>query len=112
MPSAISSVSAISPSQALRPARFQTSEAAERMPDPRELEVREKFQEFTAGTFYKTMLKALRSAQQKPAYFHGGQGEEIFQSHLDGEFAERFAKDFGDRFSGPLFDAYRSGRRF
>ena len=74
MPGAVSSISSISASDALRPAQFR-SEAVKHTPDPRELEVREKFQDFTAGTFYKTMLKALRSAQQKPAYFHGGQAE-------------------------------------
>lgn len=109
MPSAISSISAITPSPALQSSRYQ-SEEAERTPDARELQVREKFQEFTAGTFYKTMLKALRSSQHKPAYLHGGQAEDIFQSHLDNEFSTRFAKDYGDQFAGPLYDVYQSGR--
>lgn len=100
MPSAIA---ALSP---LDSARFQSTQAAERTPDAQDLEVRAKFQEFTAGTFYKTMLKALRSAQHKPAYLHGGQAEDIFQSHLDDRLSNQLADQLGDQFSGPLFSAY------
>ncbi|MDF1743291.1 MAG: hypothetical protein P1V19_06320, partial [Gimesia sp.] len=35
-------------------------------------ELKEAFQKFVAGTFYKQMFKAMREGQNKPAYFHGG----------------------------------------
>ena len=35
------------------------------------------------------MLKAMRSTVDKPAYFHGGQAEEVFRSQLDQHLADR-----------------------
>lgn len=66
------------------------------------------FNDFVAGTFYKQMIKSLRSGLGKPAYFHGGQAEEIFQSQMDQKVAEDLAAKHGAAFSGPLFDAFQS----
>ena len=66
---------------------------------------REAFQDFVAGTFYKEMLKSLRSSSEKPAYFHGGQAEEMFQSQLDQQVAEDFARIDGAKFSDTLYQA-------
>ena len=49
------------------------------------------------------MLKSLRSSAGKPAYFHGGQAEEIFQSQLDEVLISDLAKATGDSFSSDLF---------
>ena len=70
------------------------------------LEVREKFQDFVSGTFYKQMLKALRQGQKNSKYFHGGQAEEIFRGQMDQQVAEDMAHQHGAAFSGPLFAAY------
>jgi Rod binding domain-containing protein len=70
------------------------------------LEVREKFQDFAAGTFYKEMLKALREGQKNSKYFYGGQAEEIFRGQMDQQVAEDLARQHGASFAGPLFDAY------
>ena len=72
---------------------------------------REKFQEFVAGTFFQQMFKAMRSTQQKPKYFHGGQAEEVFQSQLDQQFAEELAKSKGAAFSDSLYDSFAAGVR-
>lgn len=69
-------------------------------------ELKESFQKFVAGTFYKQMFKALRSAQGKPAYFHGGQAEEMFQSQLDQQISEDLATRDGNAFSDKLFSAF------
>lgn len=69
-------------------------------------ELREAFQDFVAGTFYKQMFKALRSGQNKPAYFHGGQAEEMFQAHLDQQISEDLAKGQGSAFSDTLFSSF------
>lgn len=69
-------------------------------------ELREAFQDFVAGTFYKQMFKALRSGQNKAAYFHGGQAEEMFQSHLDQQISEDLAKGQGSAFSDTLFSSF------
>lgn len=81
-------------------------EPAVRQPANANLQVKEKFQEFVAGTFYTQMLKALHKTHDKPAYFHGGQTEEIFQSHLDQQVATDLAKNNGAAFSDSLFNAF------
>lgn len=70
------------------------------------LQVREKFQDFAAGTFYKEMLKSLRSGQKHSKYFYGGQAEEIFRGQLDQQIAEDMAHQHGGAFADPLFEAY------
>lgn len=74
-------------------------------------DVREKFQDFVAGTFYKTMLKSLRSGQKPPKYLNGGQTEKIFQQHLDGIVTDDLARTHGAAFSEPLFKAYAQQRK-
>lgn len=69
-------------------------------------EVQARFQEFMAGTFYSQMVKSLRAGQGKPAYFHGGQAEEIFQSQLDQIVSSNLAKSHGAAISQPLFESY------
>ncbi len=75
-------------------------------PHGRALEVREKFQDFAAGTFYKEMLKALRSGQKPSKYFNGGQAEKIFRGQFDQQIAEEMAHQHGAAFANPLFEAY------
>jgi len=99
-------LNAISSPATLQTVLAQSTAADKAPPSKQELQVREKFQEFVAGTFYKKMLAALRSGQGKPAYFHGGQMEEVFQQHLDDRLANNMAQQHGDQFAGPLFDAY------
>ncbi|WP_298859076.1 rod-binding protein [uncultured Gimesia sp.] len=69
-------------------------------------ELKEAFQKFVAGTFYKQMFKAMREGQNKPAYFHGGQAEEMFQAQLDQQISEDLATGEGSAFSDTLFSAF------
>jgi len=75
-------------------------------PQQESSELKEAFQKFVAGTFYKEMFKALRSGQGKPAYFHGGQAEEMFQSQLDQQISEDLATGQGSAFSDTLFSSF------
>ena len=68
--------------------------------------LRETFQDFVAGTFYKQMLKSLRQSHTQPAYFHGGQAERVFQNQLDQQIAEDLARTQGAAFAEPLFQAF------
>ncbi|HLJ11717.1 MAG TPA: rod-binding protein [Planctomycetaceae bacterium] len=68
--------------------------------------VREKFQDFVGGTFYKEMLKALRSGQKHSKYFYGGQAEEMFRGQMDQQIAEDMAHQYAGHLSDPLFEAY------
>ncbi len=65
------------------------------------------FQKAVAGMLFGQMMKAMRSTVGKPAYIHGGQAEEIFQSQLDQTFVEQLAKDNGGAFVGELYEQFR-----
>ncbi|QDT99435.1 rod-binding protein [Gimesia aquarii] len=104
----------MSPVSAIQPAIKQTSLTKNEATAPTQLiqpqknssELKEAFQDFVAGTFYKQMFKALRSGQNKPAYFHGGQAEELFQSHMDQQISEDLAKQHGSVLSDTLFSTF------
>ena len=67
-------------------------------------ELREVFSQFVGETFYGQMLKSMRSTVGKPAYFHGGRAEEVFQGQLDQKLAEHLTETSGSRFAEPMFD--------
>jgi Rod binding domain-containing protein len=69
-------------------------------------DVKSNFQDFTAGTFYKEMLKSLHKMHSKAAYFNGGQAEKIFQGQLDQQVAEDLAHSHGGQFSDGLYQAF------
>jgi len=69
-------------------------------------ELKKVFNEFTAGTFYREMLEAMRKGTGKPAYFDGGQAEEIFRAQLDQQIADRLVEQHGEQFSKPLFENF------
>ncbi|MGD9632297.1 MAG: rod-binding protein [Pirellulales bacterium] len=66
-------------------------------------ELKEKFTEFVGETFFSQMIKSMRSTVGKPAYFHGGRGEEAFQGLMDQQIAKDLTKSTGDKFAGPMF---------
>src|SRR5258708_24831108 len=57
--------------------------ATAKAPSAGQLALREKFQDFVGGTFYKEMLKSLRAAHKPSKYLNGGQAEKIFQGQID-----------------------------
>jgi hypothetical protein len=69
-----------------------------------EAELREKFDQFVGQTFFGQMFKAMRQTVGKPAYLHGGRGEEIFRGQLDQVLSEELAERTKGEFSGPMFD--------
>jgi len=77
-----------------------------RTPTGNEQNVKQAFQDFVAGTFYKQMLKSLRKTQRPAAYFNGGQAEKIFQGQMDQQIAENLAHDHGAAFADPLFQTF------
>ena len=62
-------------------------------------DVREAFTQFVGETFFGQMIKSMRSTVGKPAYFHGGRGEEAFQSLLDQQLATELTKATADKYS-------------
>ena len=81
-------------------------------PDPHEdPKLRKAFSSFVGQTFYGQMLSAMRKTVDKPAYFHGGRAEEIFQGQLDQTLSEHLADASADDFIGPMFDLFTLPRR-
>jgi Rod binding domain-containing protein len=70
---------------------------------------REAFDSFVGQTFYGQMLKAMRSTVDKPAYFHGGRAEEVFQTQLDQMLAENMSKANAHTFTGGMFEQFKAG---
>lgn len=69
-------------------------------------ELKKAFTDFVGQTFYGQMLKSLRSTVEKPAYFHGGRAEEMFQEQMDQILSEKFSEATAEKFAGPMFDLF------
>ena len=66
-------------------------------------ELRERFTQFVGEAFFGQMIKAMRATVGKPAYFHGGRAEEVFQGQLDQTIAQDLAKSTGKQFTDSMF---------
>ena len=73
-------------------------------------ELRETFDTFVGETFYGQMMSSMRSSVGKPAYFHGGRAEEIFQGQLDQIMATEMTKASAQSFTGPMFELFSLSR--
>lgn len=73
-------------------------------------ELREAFDQFVGESFYGMMLKSMRESVSKPAYFHGGRAEEIFQGQLDQMLSEQMSKANAASFTEPMFELFQLGR--
>lgn len=73
--------------------------------------LRKTFDAFLGEVYFGQMLKAMRRTVGKPAYFHGGQAEDIFTQQLDQVLAESLAKTLSPRVSGPMFELFALSRR-
>lgn len=69
-------------------------------------ELREVFDDFVGQTFFKQMLSAMRKTVDKPAYFHGGRAEEVFQGQLDQVLSEHMTEATASDFTDPMFELY------
>jgi Rod binding domain-containing protein len=101
IPAASSSTLLHAKSPPVEAPRTLTDPLANQAADKKEL--REAFDQFIGTQFYGQMLAAMRKTLHKPAYFHGGRGEEVFQKHLDQTLAEEMTKATAGQFSGLLF---------
>jgi len=74
-------------------------------------ELREVFTQFVGETFFQQMMSAMRKTVDKPAYFHGGRTEEVFQNQLDQVFSERMTEASADEFANPMFELFMMKRQ-
>jgi flagellar protein FlgJ len=97
---------------AVPPAWVQPTAPAPPSPnDGENEELREAFQSFVGQTLFGQMLRAMRKTVGKPAYFHGGRAEEIFQGQLDQVLAEKIADRSGAKLSDPMMELFATSRR-
>ena len=74
-------------------------------------ELREVFDQFVGQTFFQQLLGAMRKTVDKPAYFHGGRAEEVFQGQLDQVLSEKMTEATANQLTGPMFDLFQLGRQ-
>jgi len=74
-------------------------------------ELRKTFDEFVNQTFYGQMLKSMRKSVGKPAYFHGGRGEEIFSEQLDQVLCKKIGESSGGSLSDAMYELFTLGRK-
>lgn len=93
----------INPSQlgTVRPLRPGVASAEEQIASAKQL--KDAYTDFVGKTFFGQMMKAMRSTVGKPAYFHGGQGEEVFRAQLDQQMADHMSAASADQFAEPMF---------
>lgn len=73
-------------------------------------ELRETFDKFVGEVFFGQMMESMRKTVGKPAYMHGGRGEEVFQKQLDQVFSEEMTKASASQFTGPMFELFALNR--
>ena len=73
-------------------------------------ELKQAFTDFVGQTFFGELLKQMRSTLDKPAFFHGGMGEEIFQSQLDQVIVERISDTSATSFTDSMYQLLMAPR--
>ncbi len=93
----------INPAQltTIKPLRPGPASAQKQLDEAKELQ--ETFRTFVGESFFGQMMKSMRSTQDKPAYFHGGHAEEVFQGQLDQTLAQEMTSASADQIADPMF---------
>src|SRR5437773_1294714 len=73
-------------------------------------ELREAFSDFVGQTFFGELMKQMRATLDKPAFFHGGMGEDIFQTQLDHIMVERMSDTSAKSLSDPMYELLMARR--
>ena len=61
------------------------------------------YRTFVGESYFGQLLKSMQSTVGKPAYFHGGQAEEIFRGQLYQMMAQDMTKASADQIADPMF---------
>ena len=73
-------------------------------------ELRTAFNSFVGETFFGQLLSTMRKTVGKPAYFHGGRAEEVFQGQLDQLLTQHMSEASAESFSEPMFELFNLDR--
>jgi peptidoglycan hydrolase FlgJ len=95
---------------ATQPLPLPTSPTAPRRGGHDTPELREAFNDFVGQTFFGELIKQMRATVDKPAYFHGGMGEDVFQSQLDQMLVERISDASAATFADPMYEVFMARR--
>lgn len=74
--------------------------------DSEQRPLREVFDQAMGETLFAQMLKSMRRTVGKPAYFHGGRTEEVFQQQLDQVLAEKLSRASAPALTDPMFELF------
>ena len=74
-------------------------------------DVKQAFDQFVGETFYSQMLQSLHKMAGKPAFFHGGRAEEVFQGQLDQVLSQKMTEATPGQFSGSMFELFNLQRK-
>jgi Rod binding domain-containing protein len=85
----------------VRPLKPMAVSAEEQLAGAQQL--KDAYTDFVGKTFFGQLLKSMRSTLGKPAYFHGGQTEEVFRSQLDQHLADHMTEASADQIAEPMF---------
>lgn len=85
---------------------YDTQSAASNKPTTKEA-----FGDFVGQTFFGQLVSSMRSTVNKPAYFHGGRGEEVFQNQLDQLMVEKISDASKDQFADPMYNLFMLQQR-
>jgi hypothetical protein len=73
-------------------------------------ELREAFTDFVGQTFFGELVKQMRATVHNSEFFHGGMGEDIFQTQLDQIMVERMSKTSAKSLSDPMYELLMAPR--
>ena len=73
-------------------------------------ELRKQFDTFVGEAFYGQMLASMHKTVGKPAYFHGGRAEEVFQGQFDQILSTKLTAATASQFTGPMFELFSLSR--
>ncbi len=79
-------------------------------PKPPTEPLQEAFREFVGDTLFGQMLSSMRETVGKPAYFHGGRAEEIFQDQMDQILVQDITKASAGSIADPMFELFQLRR--
>lgn len=73
-------------------------------------ELHQTFLDFAGQTFYSQLLSAMRKTVDKPAYFHGGRAEAVFQAKLDETIVESMSEATAESILEPMYELFTMPR--
>ncbi len=107
----LSKAAAASPPSSAEELQSLAQGAGAASPSKADAKLRETFDSVVGQTLFGQMLRSMRKTVRKPAYFHGGRAEEVFQQQLDQVLAEKISQASASRFTDPMYELFTLSRK-